>query len=95
MGINEPKAPSSRGLMLAGKRGKIFGNCYLPGGDGPYPVVLLLHGIPGIEKLLDFSIGLREAGFAVSGVVESPIVGKRAGNVEYLVRAVFGTAPAV
>lgn len=32
---------------------------------------------------------LAYAGFDVTGVVESPIRGKRAGNVEYLVRAVF------
>lgn len=32
---------------------------------------------------------LAQAGFQVSGTVESPIAGKRAGNVEYLVKAVF------
>ncbi len=32
---------------------------------------------------------LAQAGFSVSGVVESSIRGKRSGNVEYLVRAVF------
>lgn len=32
---------------------------------------------------------LADAGFDVRGTVESPITGKRAGNVEYLVRAVF------
>ena len=38
---------------------------------------------------------LVEAGFVVTGVIESPIKGKRSGNVEYLIRAVFapqGTA---
>jgi 23S rRNA (cytidine1920-2'-O)/16S rRNA (cytidine1409-2'-O)-methyltransferase len=32
---------------------------------------------------------LAQAGFDVTGVVESSIRGKRSGNVEYLVRAVF------
>lgn len=32
---------------------------------------------------------LRAAGFSVTDTVESPITGKRVGNVEYLVRAVF------
>lgn len=32
---------------------------------------------------------LQEAGFCVDGVVESSIIGKRSGNIEYLVRAVF------
>ena len=35
---------------------------------------------------------LEQAGFECTGVVESPIAGKRSGNVEYLVRAVFGPA---
>lgn len=33
---------------------------------------------------------LEQAGFRVTGTVESPITGKRAGNVEYLVEAVYG-----
>ena len=33
---------------------------------------------------------LREAGFRIEGSMESPVAGKRAGNVEYFVCAVFG-----
>ncbi len=33
---------------------------------------------------------LAAAGFTCEGVVESPIAGKRAGNVEYLLKAVYG-----
>lgn len=33
---------------------------------------------------------LKSAGYNCSGVIESPLPGKRSGNVEYLVRAVFG-----
>lgn len=36
---------------------------------------------------------LAAAGFNVTGVVESPIKGRRSGNVEYLVRAVFQSVP--
>ena len=32
---------------------------------------------------------LSQAGFSIDGVIESPITGKRSGNVEYLLRAVF------
>lgn len=32
---------------------------------------------------------LSQAGFQATGVIESPITGKRRGNVEYLVRAVY------
>ena len=61
---NSTKAPSSRGMLIPGKRGKLLANSYLPGGECPYPVVVLCHGIPGIERLFDFTIALREAGFA-------------------------------
>lgn len=55
--------PSSDGVLIPGKRGKLFGHLYLPGGPYPRPVVLLGHGIPGNERLFDFSIALREQGF--------------------------------
>ena len=61
---NTVKAPASRGMLIPGRRGKLLANSYLPGGEGPYPVVVLCHGIPGIERLFDFSLALREAGFA-------------------------------
>ncbi|MBQ9686430.1 MAG: alpha/beta fold hydrolase [Oscillospiraceae bacterium] len=54
---------SSRGMLIPGKRGKILANCYLPGGPYPRPVVMICHGIPGIERLMDFAVSLREAGF--------------------------------
>ena len=60
---NTTKAPSSRGMLIPGKHGKLLANSYLPGGEGPYPVVVICHGIPGIERLFDFSLALREAGF--------------------------------
>ena len=62
--MNNTKAPSSRGMLIPGRRGKLLANSYLPGGEGPYPLVVLCHGIPGIERLFDFAIALREAGFA-------------------------------
>ncbi len=55
--------PSSDGILIPGKRGKIFAHYYLPGGVYPKPVVILCHGIPGNERLFDFSICLREHGF--------------------------------
>ena len=61
---NNTKAPSSRGMLIPGRRGKLLANSYLPGGEGPYPLVVLCHGIPGIERLFDFAVALREAGFA-------------------------------
>ncbi len=55
--------PSSGGVLIKGKRGKLFAHTYLPGGPYPKPVVMICHGIPGNERLFDFAIALREAGF--------------------------------
>ena len=55
--------PSSDGILIPGKRGKIFAHCYLPGGEYPKPVIVLCHGIPGNERLFDFSVYFRERGF--------------------------------
>ncbi len=55
--------PSSGGVLVQGKRGNLRAHYYLPGGIYPRPVVLVCHGIPGNERLFDFSIALREAGF--------------------------------
>ena len=61
---NQSVQPSSRGMLIPGARGRLLANSYLPGGPGPWPVVVLCHGIPGIERLFDFAVALREAGFA-------------------------------
>lgn len=55
--------PTSDGVLIPGKRGNLFGHLYLPGGPYPRPVVLIAHGIPGNERLFDFSLFLREHGF--------------------------------
>ena len=38
---------------------------YLPAGQGPHPVVVLLHGFPGNEQNLDLAQAMRRAGWAV------------------------------
>lgn len=37
----------------------------------------------------EVAAAMEDAGFTVDGVVESPITGKRSGNVEYLLKAIF------
>lgn len=59
----ETNPPSSLADLIPGKRGKIFSTTYVPAGKGPHPVVLMCHGIPGNEKLLDFGMALQAAGF--------------------------------
>lgn len=41
------------------------GIVYLPGGAGPHPVTIILHGLPGNERNLDLAQALRRAGWAV------------------------------
>ena len=36
---------------------------YLPAGDGPHPVAIVLHGFPGNEKNLDLAQAIRRAGW--------------------------------
>lgn len=62
---NNVQLPSSCGVQIPGKRGKLLSFCYLPGGEYPKPVVMLCHGIPGKERLFDFAVAMREAGFCV------------------------------
>ena len=54
---------SSAGVRIDGRRGKIPAHIYLPGGSMPCPAVMVCHGFPGNERLFDFSVALREAGF--------------------------------
>lgn len=55
--------PVSDGVFIKGKRGRIFAQYYLPGGEYPKPVVMICHGIPGNERLFDFAVYLREKDF--------------------------------
>ena len=41
------------------------GLVYRPGGSGPFPLVVLMHGLPGNEQNLDLAQALRRAGWAV------------------------------
>ncbi len=43
----------------------ISGMLYLPQGNGPHPLVLMLHGLPGSIRNEDLAQGLRRLGFAV------------------------------
>jgi len=45
------------------------------------------------RTVTEVEAALEASGFRCAGVVESPVLGKRSGNVEYLVRAVLPTSP--
>jgi dienelactone hydrolase len=42
---------------------RLNGIGYLPGGGGPHPIVLVLHGFPGNERNLDLAQAYRRAGW--------------------------------
>ncbi|WP_433380580.1 alpha/beta hydrolase family protein [Actinoplanes sp. CA-142083] len=42
----------------------LLGVLHLPGGDGPHPIVVLLHGFPGNERNFDLAQELRRQGYA-------------------------------
>lgn len=57
--------PDMHGILIPGKRGRIFSVLYTAAGEGSHPTVLLLHGIPGCERNFDMAQALRRAGFHV------------------------------
>lgn len=57
--------PDMSGILIPGRRGRLFSALYLAGGPGPHPVVLMLHGIPGNERNFDLAQALRRVGFHV------------------------------
>lgn len=42
---------------------RLNGIAYVPGGAGPHPTVLVLHGFPGFERNLDLAQAYRRAGW--------------------------------
>lgn len=63
--FSDPTAPASTEhveLLSSGHR--LHGVLHLPPGEGPHPVVLLLHGFPGWERNFDVAQALRRAGLA-------------------------------
>lgn len=50
------------GVILHSHGCRLLGGFYRAQGGAPRPTVVLLHGIPGVEKNLDLASALREAG---------------------------------
>lgn len=62
---NSANRPDVNGILIPGKRGRIFSVLYAAAGAGPHPAVLMLHGIPGCERNFDLAQSLRRSGFHV------------------------------
>ncbi len=52
-------------LDIQGKQGRLYSLLYAAEGDGPHPIVIIAHGIPGHEKNIGVAQQLRQAGFDV------------------------------
>ena len=57
--------PSMHGILIPGRRGRLFSVLYTAAGEGPHPTVLQLHGIPGCERNFDLAQAMRRGGFHV------------------------------
>jgi len=53
------------GVHFSSKGCKLLGGFYGAAGETPRPTVILLHGVPGVEKNLDLAYALRDAGWNV------------------------------
>jgi dipeptidyl aminopeptidase/acylaminoacyl peptidase len=51
------------GVVLSSHECKLLGGFYGAAGETPRPTAILLHGVPGVEKNLDFAYALRDAGW--------------------------------
>ena len=57
--------PDLYSFFIPGRQGRLFSSLFTAGGDGPHPLIILLHGIPGNEKNQDFAHSFRRKGFHV------------------------------
>jgi pimeloyl-ACP methyl ester carboxylesterase len=55
--------PGLDGVTFISHGQKLLGGFYRAAGDSPRPTVVLLHGVPGVEKNLDLAYALRDAGW--------------------------------
>jgi len=51
------------GVTFQSQGSRLLGGLYRGAGQGPRPTAILLHGVPGIEKNLDFAYALRDMGW--------------------------------
>lgn len=60
-----PHRPDITGILVSGRRGRIFTTLYTSAGEGLHPVILMMHGIPGHEQNADLAQMFRRIGFHV------------------------------
>lgn len=61
----DPRHPATTPALTFRSGGEdLLGVLHVPGGPGPHPIVVLLHGFPGNERNFDLAQVLRRAGYA-------------------------------
>jgi pimeloyl-ACP methyl ester carboxylesterase len=63
--IDRAHPASSAGLQFVSNGSLVNAQVYSPAGAGPFPTVILLHGLPGNEQNLDLARAMQRAGWAV------------------------------
>ena len=61
----EEKQPAILGIQIEGPQGRIFSTFFQAGGDGDHATILLCHGFPGNDRMLDAAQAFQRAGFHV------------------------------
>lgn len=58
------RAAQTRMVSLESAGARLPAVMHLPAGPGPHPIVLMLHGFPGVERNFDLAQALRRGGYA-------------------------------
>lgn len=58
-------APGYVSVLINGKNGRILSTYYKAAGEGLHPAILICHGFPGCEQLVDLAQAFRRIGFHV------------------------------
>ena len=60
--------PSYTGVAIPSNGDWLYGTAYIAQGQGPHPVAVFLHGLPGNERNLDLAQAARRAGWTTLAV---------------------------
>ncbi|SEO64659.1 S9 family peptidase [Paenibacillus sp. OV219] len=59
----EHQTPQLNAIQIPAEDGYIVARIFSPGGKGPFPTVILLHGFPGIQQNYDLAAQFQHAGY--------------------------------
>lgn len=59
----EQHAPQLNAIQIPAEGGFIVARIFSPGGQGPFPTVVLAHGFPGVQQNHDLAAHLQQSGY--------------------------------